>query len=279
MDVFDNIDASDWTLALDAGTSLACDYSISSRFSENLDIRLVLPRNTPPRGTPERAAYVLDAGEKFAPHMSNQLRWLTRARKGHIRKDCIVQSFIFSYEGTERSPAIQPGIKFELVDIPARLLQLKRAIRKAHTIPVVSLPEIAAGKWNALVGRIPDRSDSNPDLVRHVHDIGIIHGTLRDSSARATREIICADPLATPNRICATLATLCQNPRWPKHYSDYLDRMGTRKVSMQPTHHPTWGLSLRRICLNAGETGLIDASDFETLLSQIPSPEHSSPSR
>ena len=278
MDVFDNFDTSDWTLTLNIDTSLACYYSISSRFSEDLGIRLVLPRNTPPRGTPERAANVLDAGEKFAHHISNQLPWLTRTRKGHIRKDGIVQSLIFSYEGKERSPAVQPGIKFELVDFPARP-QFKRAIRKARTIPVVSLPEITAGKWNALVGRIPDRSDSNPDLVRHVHDIGIIHGTLTDSSARAMREIICADPLATPDRVCATLASLCQNPRWPKHYSDYPDRMGTRKVSMQPTHHPTWDLSLRRTCLNASETGLIDASNLEPLLSQIPSPEDLGTSR
>ena len=178
---------------------------------------------------------------------------------------------------------MQPGIRFELVDIPARL-PLKRAIRKTRAIPVISLPEIAAGKWNALIGRIPDRNDSNPDLVRHIHDIGIIHGALADSSASAMREITCADPLATLDRTLAALTSLCRNPRWPslcrnprwqQHYSDYLDRMGTRKISLQPTHHPTWELSLRRICLNASETGLIDASELEPLLSEIPSPEDS----
>ena len=274
LDVFDNFDSADWKLALDGGTSLACYYSISARFSEDLDIRLVLPRATPPRGTTERAAYVLDAGEHFARHIANELPWLTRTRKGRIRKDGIVQSFIFRYEGKERSPVVLPGIKFELVDIPARL-PLKRAIRKTRAIPVVSLPEIAAGKWNALIGRIPDRSDSNPDLVRHVLDIGIIHGMLADSSASAMREITCADPLATPDRTLAALASLCRNPRWQQHYSDYLDRMGTRKVSLQPTHHPTWELSLRRICLNASETGLIDASELEPLLSEIPPPDDS----
>ena len=121
LDVFDNFDSADWKLALDGGTSLACYYSISARFSEDLDIRLVLPRATPPRGTTERAAYVLDAGEQFARHIANELPWLTRTRKGHIRKDGIVQSFIFRYEGKELSAAVQPGIKFELVDIPARL--------------------------------------------------------------------------------------------------------------------------------------------------------------
>ena len=188
LDVLDDFDSGDCKLALDGDTPLACYYSIVPVFSEDLDIRLVLPRATPPRGAPERAAYVLDAGEQFARHILNELPWLTRTRKGRIRKDGIVQSFIFRYEGKERSPVVLPGIKFELVDIPARL-PLKRAIRKTRAIPVVSLPEIAAGKWNALIGRIPDRSDSNPDLVRHVHDIGIIHGTLADSSASAMREI------------------------------------------------------------------------------------------
>ena len=274
LDVIDNFDSGDCRLALDGDTPLACYYTIVPRFSEDLNIRLLLPATAPPRGTSERAAFVLNAGEEFARHILNELPWLIRTRKGHARKDGIVQSFIFRYEGKERSAAVQPGIKFELVDIPARL-PLKRAIRKIRAIPVVSLPEIAAGKWNALIGRIPDRSDSNPDLVRHVLDIGIIHGTLADSSASAMREITCADPLATPDRTLAALASLCRNPRWQQHYSDYLDRMGTRKVSLQPTHHPTWELSLRRICLNESETGLIDASELEPLLSEIPPPDDS----
>lgn len=258
LDAVERFEYEDAQLAMDGGTSLVHYHRAFSRFSEDIDVRLVLPPGAPTRGDPQRTAFVKEVGQRFKSHIERELPWLSATKKGRIRRDGIVQVFIYRYAPRERAEGVQPGLKFEIVDIPTRL-PLRPLIRDEQTVLVVDSAEIAAGKWSALASRVPRSEEVHQDLVRHVHDIAVLHASIRSTVAHAMRTIAFEDPDTTPESVAATLDKLRNDPAWMTRYVNYLQRMGTKRVSQFGGDHPPWAVVLRIIALNAEENGLIAA--------------------
>ena len=246
LDAMEAFRAKDVRLAIDGGTALVCYYRAFPRFSEDLVIRLMLSSGTPVRGSPERIALVHEVGREFASHIEEALPWLRRTRKGCIRKDGIVQSFIFDYDGRHASEAVQHGIKFELVDLSTRMPTIGLR-RNENQFPAVHILEIVARKWKALAGRLPERSDSYADLVRHVHDIALLLPHFQGPQAEALRELVFSGDGFTNETVEATLEELRTNPRWQDHYRSYMQRMGMRQLSSFPGNHPLWRTVLAQV--------------------------------
>ncbi len=113
--------------------------------------------------------------------------------------------------------------------------------KKDKEFPAVGFLEIAAGKWQALASRLPNRGDSYPDLVRHVHDVAALSAVIRASTKEfcetAYRESVNLETIS------AVLGEL-QKESWHDHYMDYMRRMGTTEVADEPGRHPTWEVIL-----------------------------------
>lgn len=253
------------SLVMDGGTGLAAYHLVLNRFSDDIDLRIVLPSElTDPRRPPrkedaERIDFVKSVGERFAMHIAQTLPWLTRTRKGRIRRDGVLQTFIYNYTGMHQSDVLKQGIKFEMVDMPMRMPP-RRRLRKGHWMPVVDVVEIAAGKWNALGERIPGSQGSYPDLVRHLHDIAIISSFLRGTEADHLREIAFSSGGTTAERIAAALGEFRTDTGWRDRYLGYMRRMGMKTISDFAACHPTWETVLGLASNSAMECGMLPAA-------------------
>lgn len=265
LDAMERFEDDQASLVMDGGTGLAAYHLVINRFSDDIDLRIAIPPELtgparPPRKEDvERIDFVKSVGERFATHIAQTLPWLTQTRKGRIRRDGVLQTFIYNYTGMHRSDSVMHGIKFEMVDMPARLPP-RRRLRKGRRMPVVDVVEIAAGKWTALGERIPGSHGSYPDLIRHLHDIAMVSTFLRGSDADQLREIAFSPTGTNPERIASALDEFRTDDSWRDHYLGYMQRMGVKAVGDFALCHPTW------------ETVLGLATDSATECGMLPSP-------
>lgn len=262
LDAMERFEDAEASLAIDGGTALTAYHRVLTRFSEDIDLRIVLPStlvdpDRPPRKEDaERIDFVKSLGERFATYIAQALPWLTRTRKGRIRKDGVLQTFIYNYDGRHRSEAVKHGIKFEVVDMPMRMPS-QRQLRKDHWMAVVDIVEIAAGKWSALGARIPGSQGSYPDLVRHLHDIAMVSSFLRGSDAEYLQQIAFAPGGTSPERIASALEEFRTDPGWSDRYMDYMRRMGLKPVDSFTLSHPTWTTVFKRALMSAVSSGML----------------------
>ena len=262
LDAIERFEDAEASLAIDGGTALTAYYRLPTRFSDDIDLRIVLPPNLVGPGRPprkedaERIDFVRSLGDRFATYIAQTLPWLTRTRKGRIRKDGVLQAFIYHYAGRHRSEAVKHSIEFKVADIPMRMPS-QRQLRKEHWMAVVDFVEIVAGKWNALGERIPGSQGSCPDLVRHLHDIAMVSSFLRGSNAEHLREIAFSPTGTDPERIAAALDEFRTDDGWRDRYLGYMRRMGMKTVGDFALCHPTWETVLGRASNSALECGML----------------------
>lgn len=232
----------DATLALDGGTCLSKYHRVTDRFSEDLDIRVLL-RKEVENGPPERRIEVFrTVSAEFAEHVHRSLPFLKPTRKGRFRKrDGRFASHIFDYRGRLPHAEVVEGLKLELVQQPNRLPLVRREGLTGCTLRVLNPAEIAMGKWQALSTPWFSRRDTYPELIRHPWDLGTMETVLEASfnpPAKTLQEL--ADERRAP-QITEALRELF-HPAWERNYSSYVDRMGTRPIDDQfPQYaYPTW---------------------------------------
>ena len=248
LDVLDAFQDDRAQLAMQGGTALAYYYREITRFSEDLDVRLVLRSNVLDLPFSERAGAVKAVGERLRTHIGLSLPFIGATNKGRIRQDGVVQSFIFDYEPIEQHDEVIPGLKIELVHVPLLCDLDRNPYRSENSVPVVDLVEIAAGKWQALAVRLPERGDSYPDLVRHIHDLSSLLPTLnqaKNAFCRAARRG------AVTNETISHVVNEVNKHAWKDHYTNYMRRMGTAVVADRPGCHPTWSVVSRRFSRTA----------------------------
>lgn len=262
LDAMERFKDEEASLAMAGGTGLTAYHRVLTRFSDDIDLRIVLPsRLTDPSRPPrredgERIEFVKAVGERFATHIAETLPWLTRTGEGRIRKEGVVQTFTYNYTGRHQAEAVQQGIEFELVDMPLHL-PCQRRLRKGYWMSAVDVVEIVASKWTALGERIPGSQGSYPDLVRHLHDIAMISSFLRGANAAFLREMALSSTGTARQRIAAALDEFQTDPDWRDHYLDYMRRMGMKTVSDFSLSHPTWDTVLGLASHSARECGLL----------------------
>ena len=257
----EDFDGGDCLLALEGGTSLAYYYSSIQRFSEDLDIRFIAPEEAPPRKSPERIALFKQFGNRFSNAVEACLPWLQRSKKGRFRPDGSVQPLIFDYTSRVPHKDVVQGIKFELVDV-RRYLPLRRIVRRNRVVPAIDQAEIAAGKWQALVSWMPS-NPSNRTLVRHAGDLAQISPGMGSLQGEWIGRIVESSGGITPERVIAALSVLFDGSTWERYYLDYMERMGTRQVSMFGGDHLPWDHVRGRLSMAAIDAGLADVGELE----------------
>ncbi|MCY3885555.1 MAG: nucleotidyl transferase AbiEii/AbiGii toxin family protein [Gammaproteobacteria bacterium] len=135
-----------------------------------------------------------------------------------------------------------PGLKVELVYIPLRCRLQQNTFRSENLLPAVDVVEIAAGKWQALAARLPERGDSYPDLVRHIHDLSSLLLILEGNSVKFQKAALRNE--VTEKTIRSVVEEVGEDA-WKNHYASYMRRMGTAEIADLPRCHPTWKVVTR----------------------------------
>ena len=257
------------SLVVDGATCLSRYYGLLRRFSEDVDLRIVLagdpagPRAPAPR-SPERQRRLKEVGAAFREHVRTTLPWLIPTRRGRVRRDGGVQVFIGRYEPRNANDAVQPGIKFELVDKPLALTR-REVFRLGSETPMnaVNPLEIAAGKWAALAGRIAGGGTLRRELMRHVHDLAVLHPSLLDHRDLDRLASLLVESHEVPKENVALLLALlrARSARFRAHYESYLDDMGTERIGEGPLDHLPWDAALHRLEQAAQAAGLVSGPD------------------
>ncbi len=240
------------TLAIEGGTALAYYYRMINRFSEDLDIRVVLRPEVSSLDTIEHTELVKDIGDKFREHIQESLPFLRFTSKGRVRTDGAIQLQIFDFNSQVPHEDVAAGVEIRLVCIPLETKLERIMRRKDSEFPAVGFLEIAAGKWQALASRLPEHGDSNPSLVRHVHDLAALSHAIQSASSEF-RKMAFKD--SVNNESISNVLNELERDTWRGHYMDYMRRMGTTEIADEPGHHPSWDVILSAFsstaeCLN-----------------------------
>ncbi|MYB39592.1 MAG: nucleotidyl transferase AbiEii/AbiGii toxin family protein [Gammaproteobacteria bacterium] len=238
------------TLAIEGGTALVAYHRLTTRFSEDLDIRLIPSESVRELADEERIEALKEIGQEFKEHIHAEMPFLQPTRKGRIRKD----AFIYNYQSSVPDEEVIAGLKFEVVHIPLMMPTVEQAGLAGERFGSIHPVEIASGKWQALTTRLPRNADSYPDLVRHVHDLAALRPALIVLAPEAARETMLKGE-TTHESVAAVLEELAR-PVWREHYESYMRRMGVLPVTDWPNSHPTWDTVLANFTALAGELGL-----------------------
>ncbi len=216
LDVYDNHTDPEVAFAIEGGTSLAQYQGVISRFSEDLDIRVLFDDHE----LDSRHDLMRDVGARLKERIADELPFLEPTNKGRLRRDGVIHTIIFDYEGNAEHQDVVHRVKVKLLATP--LVQpVLHVIRNHQSCPVVTPLEILAGKFAALSERLPGRGDSNPDLVRHVHDIAASVSHITPHSD---------EMLSLIGDVSSNLPDVVKElsrPVWKNHYTTYMRRMGS----------------------------------------------------
>ena len=170
--------------------------------------------------------------------------------------------FIGRYEPRNPGGAVQPGIKYGLVDMPLTLTR-REVCRHGSKTPVTAVNplEIAAGKWAALAGRIAGSGTARRELMRHVHDLAVLHPLLLDHRDLEQLAPLLAEKHKVPNENVVLLLEVlhARSKRSGAQYTSYLDDMGTERIGDGPLDHLPWEAALHRLEQSA-HAGLVSGS-------------------
>ena len=253
------------SLVVDGATCLSRYHGLLRRFSEDVDLRVVLAgdpagQRAPALRTPERQQRLKEVGAAFREHVHDALPWLIPTRRGRVRRDGAVQVFIGRYEPRNPSDSVQPGIEYELVDMPP-VLKLREVFRLGSRTPAsaVNPLEIAAGKWAALAGRIASGGTIRRELMRHVHDLAVLHPSLLDHRNLDQLAPLLVERHEVPKKnVALLLETLrARSGFFGARYESYLDDMGTERIGEGPLDHLPWEGALHRLEQSAHAAGLL----------------------
>ena len=237
LEAFETFDDDRAILAIERGTALAYYHRLITRFSEDLDIRVVLTEKYLNLENDSKVAIVKDIGALFQRHIALELPYLSTTDKGRIRRDGVIQTMIFDYAPLESDNEVVAGLKFELVFVPLLLDLANDVHRNERNVPAIDPVETASGKMYALCSSLPSSGDSNPDIVRHIHDISVLSPLLTRLSNRFSNAFYAQ---TVDHRALSATLMEARKPVWERHYRNYLRRMGMSQIGDLPGSHPNW---------------------------------------
>ena len=251
------------TLAIEGGTALVVYHRLTSRFSEDLDVRLIPSDAVCALPSDQKLTAVKEIGQEFKQHMVREMPYLRPTRKGRIRKDGVLQTFIYDYDSLVPDDQVVAGIKCEMAHVPLLLPTTERVGVSGGAFAAIRPLEIVSGKWQALTGRLPERQDSYPDLVRHVHDIALLQPVVESMDRSAAKSAVMRGE-TTPGHVAAVCEEL-RRPVWKDHYENYINRLGMHSVSEIPNCHPPWQTIRTMFATMVRELDMVGAEDMSTV--------------
>ena len=261
----------DATLALEGGTCLTAYHRLTRRYSEDIDIRVIMVDELEDGPAERRIEAFRAVSAAFARHVHREIPYLETTRKGRFRKrDGGFESHIFRYRGRLPHDEVQQGLKLELVQAPNRLPLDWEEGKVRPQVPLIRPSEIAMGKWQALCTWLAGRRYTGGDYVRHPADLAAISGAL---------EPLVIEQMARELRGPAVAQALRElhDPLWAAHYEDYLRRMGTMPIlDDQAFGYISWPRALRSVARLALKLELVPRADRDEVrrMSYLPPKAH-----
>ncbi len=246
----------DATLALDGGTCLTVYRRLLNRFSEYIDMRVILTDELQHGPAEWRIAAFHEISRAFKEHVNEALPFLEKSedlsrRPVHGR----IETHVLLYQGRMPHKRVLPGLKLELVPKPNRLPLARVRGLTGGTVQVVDPMEICMGKWEAVCGRLPGRARTYRELIRHPWDLG----AMSEQLAAGARIQSPADSGDTGERLSdATLSKAEFRAGPPRANLKNADFRVAPRITPRPSHtregrsaHPV----ANRRCLDSGRAG------------------------
>ncbi len=248
----------DATLALDGGTCLTVYHSLLNRFSEDIDMRVILTDELQHAPAERRIAAFHEVSQAFKEHVNEALPFLEKSKKKSRRpRHGRIETHVLLYQGRMPHERVPPGVKLELVQKPNRLPLESVEGLTGRSIQITSTMEISMGKWQAVRERLPGFAVINAPLIRHPWDLGTMTRALTRTAQQPSPAL--AKMIEKRRDIALTLALRdLHDPDWEKAYADYARRMATRAISdIRPDAEPTWPTLRKRVAGVALDMGLV----------------------
>ena len=253
----------DAALALDGGTCLSVYRGLLNRFSEDIDMRVILADELEHGPDDRRVAAFREVSRAFKEHVHAALPFLKPTRKGRFHKrGGRFESHIFDYQGRTPHKRVIQGLKLELVQRPNRL-PLDRVIAlTGGTVQIISPMEISMGKWQAVCERLLGRALIYPELIRHPWDLGTMEATLAGIARIPPPDLAEMIEERRGPAVSAVLRDL-HDPDWGAAFTDYADLMATRPISDNLPQYadPTWPTVRRKVAQVALAMDLVPVRD------------------
>ena len=215
-------------LAISGSTALAHYHRLISRFSENLNIRILLKPPVAALPAELRIAHLNDIARRIEEHILFSLPYVKPTKKGRTRRDAVIQTTVFHDTPVAPHDEVLSGLKVELVYVPLLLDLATDLDRNAK--------------------RLPTAGATRADLVRHVHDLSTMSFLLNRLKDQFRRIAFRGE--VTHANIDQTMTELSK-PIWATHYESYMHRMGARTISNLPGYDPQWNLVFERFAQTA----------------------------
>jgi predicted nucleotidyltransferase component of viral defense system len=202
------VDAGNFRLVFGGGTALSRAYKLTKRMSEDVDIKIVSPRD-PSRGAMRKLRAditdaLLAAGFEFDPADE---KYRVSMYEGRYTK------YMLPYEPLLQGKGLRPGVQMEMAVFPLRRDPVEKPVssfvaeaygRHAELpgIACSSVEETAAEKLVALTWRAGSelaglRKERDPTLVRHIYDLHQIRGQYDAVQVAALAHEVMQDDAAT----------------------------------------------------------------------------------
>lgn len=262
------MDHGDATPVFSGGTSLSKGWQLISRFSEDIDFKVVLPEDSPRKrqsGYRKQVISALEAGGfilRESPMVADGSRFFQAN---------------FEYQtlfpvGPGQRPHLRVEMRFEAPSLPTvdRPLQsfvslAQRAVPEVAAFPCVDPLETAADKLSALAWRacIRDRKadDDDPAIVRHMHDLAALEHLITDDEVftRLVHANALADssrggglaPVDPRERFDDMLTRLSTDPLWFEEYEQFVRQVSYASPENTITFQDAFG-ALERLVSRYG---------------------------
>ncbi len=261
----------DATLALDGATCLTVYCNLRNRFSEDIDMRVILADELEHGPADRRIAAFREVSGAFAEHVHKTLPFLKPTRKGRFRRrDGRYESHIFDYEGRMPHKRVVEGLKLELAQKPNRLPLFHVRALGGGTVQVISPMETSMGKWQAVCERLPGRARIYPELIRHPWDLGSMSATLEMGASHPAPDLAKMIGERRGPAVSAALREL-YDPAWQAAFDDYAHRMATRPISdfLYSYADPPWSTVRSNVALVALDMDLVPVRDRREVLEMV----------
>lgn len=194
--VLASLDHTDATPVFSGGTSLSKGWGLIKRFSEDIDFKVMMPKvasgtasRNKRRAFRERILSALAANEfelTGEPLIGNQSQFFAAdlAYQSHFATGGGLRPHL-RVEMSFHTPALKPINR----PLQSLIAQAQKIPPEVSNFPCVDPIETAADKLSTLAWRVCARrrggADDDPTIIRHLHDLAVLEGTVVGASGFA----------------------------------------------------------------------------------------------
>lgn len=268
------MDHGDATPVFSGGTALSKGWQLISRFSEDIDFKVMIPGDVPRKqlmsAYRKRVISALEGGG------------FTLSEPPLVADGSKFFQANFEYQtlfpvGPGQRPHLRVEMRFEAPSLPAVdrplqsfVSQAQQAIPEVAAFPCVDPLETAADKLSALAWRACTRdreaADDDPAVVRHMHDLAALEHLITDDAVftRLVHANVLADssrgrglaPVDPRERFEEMLKRLSSDPLWFAEYEQFVRQVNYASPENAITFQDAFG-ALERLVRRYGASALL----------------------